>query len=48
MEVKNDWMIYSPPRPGIDCPASACRQNGVDFPRFPGDLYLAQIPPGFG
>ena len=48
MKVKNDWVIYSPPRPGIDCPAGAYSQNGVDFPRFPGDVYLAQIPLGCG
>jgi hypothetical protein len=48
MEVKNDWVIYNHPRPGIDRSARAYGQNGVDFPRFPGDLYLAQIPLGSG
>ena len=48
MEVKNDWVIYNHPRPGIDWSAHAYGQNGVDFPRFPGDLYLAQIPLGSG
>jgi chorismate mutase/prephenate dehydrogenase len=37
--------IYNPPRPGIDWSASAYGQNGVDFPRFHGDFYLAQISP---